>query len=99
MFGEAVASHCQQIELRRVCRGTYAGARVVFRNVDLQVTHWISMACSLALSCDFATLVSLSLRSRLEAALAPCCAVVSSVFAVRRDEAEFLRFPSLRYSL
>jgi len=31
----------------------------------------MSFACSLTLSCDLATLVSLSLRSRFEAAFAP----------------------------
>ena len=50
---------------------TYAGARVVFKKVDLQITHWISIAFSLTLSCDFATLVLSSLRSRFEAAFAP----------------------------
>lgn len=25
---------------------TYAGARVVFRKVDLQIVHWMSFACS-----------------------------------------------------
>jgi hypothetical protein len=98
MFSEAV-TYCQRIELGEVWKSAYAGARVVFRNVDLQILHWISLACSLTLSCDFATLVSLSLRSRLEAALAPCCAVVSSLFEVQRDGGVFLRFPFLRYSL
>jgi len=51
---------------------TYAGARVVFKNVDLQTSHWISLACSLTFSCDLATpLSSLSLRARFEAAFAP----------------------------
>lgn len=53
-------------------RGTYAGARVVFKNVDLHTLHWISLACSLTFSCDLATpLSSLSLRARFEAAFAP----------------------------
>ena len=51
---------------------TYAGARVVFRKVDLQIWHWMSIAFSLTFSCDLATLVSLSLRSRFDAAFAPC---------------------------
>jgi len=50
---------------------THAGALVVFKNVDLHTSHWISFACSLTLSCDFATLVSLAARSRLDAAFAP----------------------------
>lgn len=50
---------------------TYAGARVVFKKVDLQMTHWMSMAFSLTFNCDFATLVLSSLRSRFEAAFAP----------------------------
>ena len=33
--------------------------------------HWMSIAFSLTFSCDLATLVSLSLRSRFDAALAP----------------------------
>ena len=33
---------------------TYAGARVVLRNVDLQMLHWMSLACSLTFSCDLA---------------------------------------------
>ena len=41
--------------------------------------HWISFACSLTLSWDFATpLVSLSFLSRLLAALAPCCILIVS---------------------
>ena len=57
--------------MREIMGETYAGARVVFKKVDLQITHWISIAFSLTLSCDFATLVLSSLRSRFEAAFAP----------------------------
>jgi hypothetical protein len=70
---------------------TYAGARVVFKKVDLQTWHWMSFACSLTLSCDLATLLSLSLRSRFEAALAPWLWSVSksSNYLMRmRSEAE-----------
>jgi hypothetical protein len=60
---------------------TYAGARVVFRKVDLQMLHWMSLACSLTLSCDLATpFSSLSLRARFEAAFAPCLGSVSLVY-------------------
>lgn len=44
---------------------------MVFRKVDLQILHWISIALTLDLSCDLATLVSFALRSRFCAALAP----------------------------
>jgi hypothetical protein len=52
---------------------TYAGARVVFRKVLLQVWHWISFACSLILSCDFGVPpASFALaRARLDCAFAP----------------------------
>jgi len=78
---------------------TYAGARVVFKKVDLQMLHWISLACSLTLSCDFATFTSLSLRSRLDAALAPYFASLSAedcrcASGMRRGK-EGVRFPFL----
>jgi hypothetical protein len=84
----------QQEQVGRYGEVTYAGARVVFRKVDLQTWHWISFACSLTLSCDLATLVSLSLRSRLEAALAPWLWSASkscSHLMGWRDEAEVFR--------
>ena len=59
----------------------YAGARVVFKKVDLQISHWISFACSLTLSWDLADpFASFSRRARLEAALAPCWFDVQLVF-------------------
>jgi len=50
---------------------TYAGARLVFKKVALQIMHWMSIAFWLTFNCDLATLVSSPLRSRLEAAFAP----------------------------
>jgi hypothetical protein len=78
MFGEPVpqhvshpSSHAYPLPISHF-RRTYAGARVVFRNVDLQMLHWMSLACSLTFSCDLATpFSSLSLRARFEAAFAP----------------------------
>jgi hypothetical protein len=50
----------------------YPFSRVVDRNVAKQTLHWIDLAASLTLSCDFAEpLASFALRSRFCAALAP----------------------------
>jgi hypothetical protein len=84
MFRETTIQIISSIPASR-CRGhgygrTYAGARVVFRKVDLQILHWISLACSLTFSCDLATpFSSLSLRARFEAAFAPCWWSVSLI--------------------
>lgn len=39
-------------------RSTYAGALVVLRNVDLQMVHWMSMACWFYMAEERQTLAS-----------------------------------------
>jgi hypothetical protein len=83
MFCKTAVQNISTVPASRCCglsRETYAGARVVFRKVDLQMLHWMSLACSLTFSCDLATpFSSLSLRARFEAAFAPCLWSVSLV--------------------
>lgn len=51
----------------------YAGARDVLRKVEKQTLHWMSLAVSLTLSWDLASLPAfLRARSRFCADLAPC---------------------------
>lgn len=51
----------------------YAGAREVLRKVEKQTLHWISLADSLTLSWDLASLPAFfAARSRFCADLAPC---------------------------
>lgn len=78
VFRKTVAQCISTLSREKILRGDcwrpYAGARVVFRKVDLQISHWMSLACSLTFSCDLATpFSSLSLRARFEAAFAPWC--------------------------
>lgn len=52
---------------------TYAGAREVLRKVEKQTLHWMSLADSLTLSWDLASLPAFfAARSRFCADLAPC---------------------------
>lgn len=64
----------------------YAGAREVFRKVEKQTLHWMSLAVSLTLSWDLASLPAFfAARSRFCADLAPCvCEQGGQRSAIRR---------------
>lgn len=99
VFGETIVSHgfvsqwgSLSLELRFrlgiVGRGgfAYAGAREVFRKVEKQTLHWMSLADSLTLSWDLASLPAFfAARSRFCADLAPCvCEHGGQRSAIRR---------------
>jgi len=85
VFGETVVSHGFVSQMVCLClwdsgsdsgKGfgfAYAGAREVLRKVEKQTLHWMSLAVSLTLSWDLASLPAFfRARSRFCADLAPC---------------------------